>query len=93
MYVKEECSAADRARPFFLRVVPFGLAAMPVPVARRGFAVDRGFTFATHGVVLDGVCVALARLPPFRARGYATGQLGTGEGGRSWRVDIVPGEA
>ena len=93
VYVKEECSAADRARPFFLRVVPFGLAAMPVPVARRGFAVDRGFSFATHGAVLDGVCVALARLPPFRARGYGTGQLGTGEGGRSWRVDIVPGEA
>ena len=96
VYVKKECSSADRARPFFLRVVPFDLAAMPVPVAQRGFVVNRSFSFATRGAVLDGVCVARVRLPPFRARGYVTGQFDAGEGvegGKSWRVDIMPGGA
>ena len=88
VYVKAECSAADRARPFFLHVAPFDLAAMPAPVARRGF-VNRDFSFAARSAVLDGVCVARARLPPFRARGYATGQFEAGEG-QLWRVEIVP---
>ena len=81
VYVKEDCAAADRAR-FFLHVVPFDLAAMPASTARLGF-VNRDFAFATHGAVLDGVCVARARLPPFRIRGIGTGQ------GQTWRVDIV----
>ena len=92
VYVKAECSAADRARPFFLHVVPFDLAAMPAPVARRGF-VNRDFSFAARGAVLDGVCVARARLPPsFRARGHRTGQFDADGGGQFWRVEIAPGE-
>ncbi len=87
VYVKEECAAADRARPFFLHVVPFDLAAMPASMARRGF-VNRDFSFATHGAVLDGVCVARARLPPFRLRSIGTGQFEADEG-EIWRVDIV----
>ena len=87
VYVKEECAAADRARRFFLHVVPFDLAAMPASMARRGF-VNRDFAFATHGAVLDGVCVARARLPPFRVRAIGTGQF-EADGGGTWRVDIV----
>ena len=87
VYVKEECAAADRARPFFLHVVPFDLAAMPASMARLGF-VNRDFSFATHGAVLDGVCVARARLPRFRVRSIRTGQFQADEG-EVWRVDFV----
>ena len=87
VYVKEECAVADRARPFFLHIVPFDLAAMPASMARSGF-VNRDFAFATHGAVLDGVCVAWARLPRFRMRSIGTGQF-EADGGGTWRVDIV----
>ena len=87
-YVKEGCVAADQAR-FFLHVVPFDFAAVPPSAARRGFA-NRDFSFATHGAVLDGVCVARVRLPPFRARSVSTGQFDAA--GEIWRVSIaLPG--
>ena len=85
-YVKEGCVAADQAR-FFLHVVPFDFAAVPPSAARRGF-VNRDFSFATHGAVLDGVCVARVRLPPFRVRSVSTGQFDAAEG-QTWRVEIV----
>ena len=84
-YVKEGCVAADQAR-FFLHVVPFDFAAMPPSAARRGF-VNRDFSSGTHVAVLDGVCVARVRLPPFRARSISTGQFDAA--GEIWRVAIV----
>ena len=86
VYVKEDCTEADRAAGFFLHMVPFDFDEMPRSVARLGF-VNRDFTFATHGAVLDGACVALARLPPFRARGARTGQFVAAEG-ELWRVAL-----
>ena len=85
-YVKEGCVVADQAR-FFLHVVPFDFAAVPPSAAQRGF-VNRDFSFATHGAVLDGVCVARVRLPPFRVRSVSTGQFEAAEG-QTWRVEIV----
>ena len=84
-YVKEGCVAADQAR-FFLHVVPFDLAAVPPPAAQGGF-VNRDFSFATHGAVFDGVCVARVRLPPFRVRRISTGQFDAER--QTWRVAIV----
>ena len=86
VYVKEGCAEGDWAARFFLHMVPFDFDQMPRSVARLGF-VNRDFTFATHGAVLDGACVALARLPPFRARGARTGQFVDAEG-ELWRVAL-----
>ena len=85
-YVKEDCAAQDRTSRFFLHMVPLRLGDLPRSVARRGF-VNRDFAFATHGAVLDGACVARARLPSFRVRGARTGQLTAG-GEERWRVEI-----
>ena len=86
VYVREGCTEADRVPGFFLHVVPFDFDQMPGSVARLGF-VNRDFTFVTHGAVLDGACVALAPLPPFRARAARTGQFVEAEGER-WRVAL-----
>ena len=85
-YVKEDCAAQDRASRFFLHTVPLRLGDLPRAVARRGF-VNRDFAFATHGGVVDGACVARARLPPFRVRSVRTGQLTAG-GDERWHVEV-----
>ena len=87
VYIKEDCTAADRARPFFLHAVPFDLGGVPRSVARKGF-VNRDFLFATHGTVQGGVCVARARLPRLGVREVKTGQFSDGEG-ELWRVEFL----
>ena len=87
VYVKEDCTAEDRAWSFFLHAVPFDLGEVPRSVARRGF-LNRDFIFATHGAVQGGVCVARVRLPRFGVRAVRTGQFKPSEG-ELWRAEFL----
>ena len=87
VYVKENCVAADRDRPFFLHVVPLDSRDVPRPVAWRGFE-NRDFSFTTHGAMVGRACVARVRLPRYPIRALKTGQFDA-NAGEHWRVEVA----
>ena len=95
VYVRENCGAdgaGEDLAPFFLHAEPFNFDGWPRAVELLGF-VNRDFTFSTHGTVLDGTCVARARLPPFPVRRVRTGQWAAAEG-ELWAIELnmTPGD-
>ena len=86
VYVRENCRAGEDLVPFFLHAEPFDFDGWPRSVKRLGFS-NRDFSFSTHGTVLDGTCVARARLPPFQIRRVRTGQWVAAEG-ELWAIDL-----
>ena len=76
VYVREPCGERDAAARFFLHVVAGGSRA------------NLDFDFLERGVVADGRCVAVARLPPAQdIDRIRTGQFVAGEG-NLWSVEI-----
>ena len=87
-YHREPCAPQDLRERFFLHLFPADAAELAP--GRRQYGFDNvGFDYADHGVLLDGVCVALVPLPVY-AGGVAhlrTGQFIIGQG-RSWSVEF-----
>ena len=85
-YLKEPCVLADTQAPFFLHVVPIDL--YDLPDDRRGHGFDNlDFGFGHRGVMFDGKCLVIVRLPHYDAASVRTGQFdGDGE---VWSVEYV----
>ena len=75
LYVKADCTAADRENPFFLHITPVDPA--DLPAARREYGFDsRVFTFATAaGGVVNGQCSAEYPLIDYPIAAIRTGQF------------------
>ena len=77
-YFKEPCTADDVTPRFFLRAAP---------PARAAF--DRDFSFAEHGYLLDGRCLAVVALPDYEIARLSTGQYLPGTG-NLWEAAFSP---
>ena len=77
-YFKEPCTARDVTPRFFLRASP----------AERA-AFDRDFSFAEHGYLLDGRCLAVVALPDYEIARLSTGQYLPGTG-NLWEAAFSP---
>ena len=75
VYVREPCDERDAAPRFFLHVF-----------AGESYA-NLDFDFKDHGILADGRCVAMVRLPEQDIDRIHTGQFVTGQGAL-WGVDI-----
>lgn len=75
IYVKSDCTAADRETPFFLHITPVDPA--DLPAARREYGFDsQVFTFATAaGGVVNGQCSAEYPLIDYPIAALRTGQF------------------
>ena len=90
IYVKEPCTPADTAAPFFLHLVPTAAADSPPGSEQRGFD-DRGFNFYRAGALIDGQqCIASAALPDYDIANIHTGQYVPGAGA-IWELEYEPG--
>lgn len=85
-YRKEPCAAEDVQARFFLHLFLADAADLPAHRQRYGFDV-RDFDFQRHGVVTDGVCLAIVPLPYREIRRIRTGQWSRGEG-EIWKAEI-----
>lgn len=77
-YFKQPCTADDVMPRFFLRVTP---------VEHAAFARD--FSFAEHGYLLDGRCLAVVALPDYEIARLSTGQYVPGTG-NLWEAAFAP---
>ena len=77
-YFKEPCTADDVTPRFFLRAAP---------PARAAF--DQDFSFAEHGYLLDGRCLAVVALPDYEIARLSTGQYLPGTG-NLWEAAFSP---
>ena len=95
LYMKADCQAEDAEPNFFLHWVPVE-GARDLPFAHVGQAFVNGdFTFATHGRVVDGDCLAHVPLPPFSVASARTGQfeeIGEKEYRNIWQADVPLGK-
>ena len=73
IYVREPCDASDVEAEFFLHVVPSSVDDLPPPRRESGFD-NLDFVFETHGLMLDGVCIASIGLPDYDIERIRTGQ-------------------
>ena len=73
IYVRDSCSVSDAAAKFFLHVVPSSVDDLPPSRVESGFD-NLGFVLETHGLMLDGVCVASIGLPDYKIKRVRTGQ-------------------
>lgn len=89
-YRKEPCVAEDVQARFFLHLFPADAANLYGHRQRYGFDT-KDFDFRQHGVVADGVCLAMVTLPsyPPEIRRIRTGQFVPGEG-RLWKAEFEP---
>ena len=94
IYLRESCTAADTAAPFFLPITPEDPADLPadrreVYFNHWGFNFAHGgFEFARHGGHFDGKCLAAVSLPDYPIAALRTGQHIAGQGD-VWSVDLV----
>ena len=79
------CVDADLAAPFFLHVVPFEIADLPLSRRGYGFAA-RNFPFAHAGSRVADRCWAVLPLPAYGIRTLRLGQFSPE--GELWRIDI-----
>ena len=79
-YAKESCARADTEARFFLHLVPADVADLLYHRRQHGFD-NRGFGFATHGVIFDGGCMAMVTLPEYDISRIRTGQFLVNEDG------------
>ena len=85
-YRKEPCAAEDVQARFFLHLFPANTDDLPAHRQPYGFD-SRDFDFRQHGVVADGVCLAMITLPDREIRRIRTGQWIGGED-EVWRAEI-----
>ena len=107
LYKKTGCQTEDTEPRFFLQWVPvedardLPLAELRLHGVRRfGVHLDQefahaDFSFAAHGRVVDGECVAHVPLPPFSVATAMTGQfeeIGEEEYRNVWQANVPLGE-
>ena len=85
VYIKEQCSTADREARFYLHLVP--QYAADLPDKRQSGFNNLDFGFAEKGVVLEGDCVAIAPLPDYPILHIRTGQFS--EFNQLWRAELT----
>lgn len=79
------CADADLAAPFYLHVVPFETADLPLSRRRYGFAA-RNFPFAHAGSRVADRCWAVLPLPAYGIRALRLGQFAPE--GELWRLEL-----
>ena len=89
IYLREPCGPQDIDARFMLHIFPADAADLPAERAAHGF-VNADFTFAAHGALFDGKCVAIAPLPDYGIERIRTGQYILGGGPELWSVDVRP---
>ena len=80
-YIRESCTAADTAAPFFLHLFPAAADLLTGPVAAQD---NRDFAFGRWGGHFDGKCLATVPLPDYPIAAIRTGQTGL------WEVNFYP---
>ena len=85
VYIKEQCSAADRAARFYLHLFP--QYAADLPDNRQSGFNNLDFRFAEKGVVLEGDCVVIAPLPDYLIDSIRTGQFSGAS--RLWQAELT----
>ena len=85
-YIREPCTAAQAAAPFFLHVMPVKSRDLPRVRRRAGFD-NLDFRMEDSGGSFDGKCVARVRLPDYPIASVYTGQQ-TPAAGVSWSVEF-----
>ena len=95
-YFKQPCDLTDVRAPFFLNVFPAN--ALALAVADRQFGFEKiAFDFdKRRGVMLDGVCAAMVRLPAYyEIASVSTGQYIIEDDGSTtniWLVEFPVGD-
>lgn len=87
-YLKEPCTAADTAAPFYLHIVPFNSDDLPAERKEYGFD-NLDFVFAAKGWSFDGQCLAVVELPEYDIALIHTGQYT--DAGRLWESEFPAG--
>ena len=86
-YFKEPCTAMDLRAKFFLHLVPVDVEDLPAHRRQFGFE-NPDFFFAERGVILDGRCLAVVKLPGYPIGRIETGQF-TSASGQLWNATIA----
>ena len=79
LYLRETCTAADTAAPFFLQIVPADVADLPEGWRAGGLGYG-DFAFIRRGGHFDGKCLATVALPDYPIKKIRTGQFVPGQG-------------
>ena len=83
--VRESCSVQDTLARFFLHVSPLNTTSLPSH--RRELTFDTlDFVFGERGVMMDGRCVLLNRLPDYAISRVSVGQFDSA--GEHWRATV-----
>jgi len=85
IYLRESCTAADMAEPFFLHIFP---AAADLPAGLAANQDNRDFDFGRWGGRFDGKCLATVPLPEYPVKAIRTGQHIPGQGAL-WSVELI----
>lgn len=85
-YFKSPCTAADVEARFFLHLFPADAARLSERRRQYGFE-SLGFDFPGNGVILDGSCLVVAKLPDYETARIRTGQFVRGTG-QLWKAEI-----
>ena len=86
-YLKDPCVLEDTHASFFLHVVPVDVYDLPDDRIGQGFD-NLDFGFARRGVMFDGKCLAMVRLPHYDIASVRTGQFDVVDG-EVWSVEYV----
>ena len=93
IYLKDPCSPADVAPPFFLHVYPVDSDDLPAQSRQRGYdTLD--FSFPGHGFRSGEKCLVIRRLPEYAISRIKTGQLASEDSGVRviWEGSFAVGE-
>ncbi len=89
IYFRKSCVADDLQDKFFLHVHARNAADLPAERAQYGFE-NLDFYFPEYGMIVDGNCVAVRRIPGYASTRIATGQYISGGKGL-WHAEARPG--
>ena len=90
-YIRENCTPADAAAPFYLHIIPSDVNNLPAPQREHGFG-NRDFEFGpAGGVQYQGRCLVSISLPDYAIDRIHTGQYRP-ETGRLWEVEFAVAE-
>ena len=85
-YLRDGCTEAEAAAPFFLHVDPVDPDDLPEHRLEHGFD-NLDFSLARRGARIDGNCVAVVPLPAYPIARVETGQYD--EAGRLWTAEFA----
>ena len=91
IYVKDPCGPTDTEPRFFLHIDPVDTA--DLPEQRKQYNYDNlDFSFAEHGAISDGACIAIVPLPDYGISAIRTGQYVHVDGGFNhlWEEELHP---